>query len=223
MALILASASLAFADPPALPQRTQTFDIPSQPLSSALRELGTKTSLNLLYENNIAARQRSPPVVGSMTREAALAAMLDGTGLLYRFTGADAAVIFPPDRLPDDVATAGRPAGAGHMMLGLLPVSAKPLLGSRNDADFVPFSQAVQSAIDRRLETNPLVHGRMFVAILRVEVGTNGALHLASLAKSTGDAALDHSIAMAVNGAVAPSAPPAGMPQPIWFELTNQR
>jgi TonB family protein len=108
-------------------------------------------------------------------------------------------------------------------MLGLLPITAAPLLGAHGATNFAPYGQSVQTAIDQRLQEDPSVHGRAFAAVLRVNVRADGALHLASLARSTGDAAMDRAIAAAVNGAVAPRSPPDGMPQPIWFELTSHR
>lgn len=222
-ALVVAPRPSLATEPPSPSGRTQPFDIKAQDLGSALRELGTQTSLNLLYENGVVAGRRSAPVLGSMSREAALSAMLQGAGLLYRFTGPDAALIFPPDRLPDETTQPAHSTGVARMMLGLLPVEAKPMIGGRSPLDFAPYGQAVQAAIDRRLETDPIMHGRNFDAVLRVTVDAHGAAHLASLAKPTGDPALDRSIALAVNGALAPSGPPPDMPQPIWFELKNQK
>ncbi len=220
---LLAMPGAAAAEAPGAAETAQPFDIGARDLGPALRELGTETSLNLLYENGVVAGRRSAPVQGTMPRAAALAAMLQGTGLLYRFTGPDAAVVFPPDRLPTETAPQPTAGGVARMMLGLLPVEARPTIGGGGAGDFAPYGQAVQAAIDRRLQADPAIRGRRFRAVLRVTVDAEGSAHLASLAKPTGDSALDRSIALAVNGAAAPSGPPTGMPQPIWFELTNQR
>ena len=221
---VAGTAALAEAPAPSPPpaSRPQAFDLPAQPLSLALRALGARTNLNLLYEDNDVAGRRSTPVAGVMTREAALATLLHDTGLLFRFAGPDAVLIFRPDRLPDEAASIDDAPGAAHMMLGVLPVRAKPLIGTPDTRAFVSYSERVQMAVGRRLKLDPAIQGRHFVAVLSITVAADGALHLESLAKSTGEAAIDRAITLAVNGAAAPDSPPANMPQPIRFELTGR-
>jgi len=61
------------------------FDIPAQPLGSALERYGDATGREVLYDDTVGADRRSAPVAGAMTAEAAIDALLQGTGLAARF------------------------------------------------------------------------------------------------------------------------------------------
>ena len=63
------------------------FDIAPQPLATALKEFGMKTGQPVLYGPALADNKVSAPVVGAVDAEAALIAMLEGTGLSYRRSG----------------------------------------------------------------------------------------------------------------------------------------
>jgi iron complex outermembrane receptor protein len=77
--------------PPAMAQATQTgparaFAIPPQPLVSALARFTEISGVQFFFDAAIARNVQSPGVTGSFAAEAALARLLDGTGLIYRFT-----------------------------------------------------------------------------------------------------------------------------------------
>lgn len=63
------------------------FDIPAQPLDSALSAFGRATGVQLLYDSAITATRRSAPVRGAFSPPEALSRMLASTGLSPRFTG----------------------------------------------------------------------------------------------------------------------------------------
>ncbi len=64
----------------------QSFDIPSQALSSALTRFSAVTGLQVLYEGDIAEHVTAPELRGSYTPEQALQNLLRGSGLQYRFS-----------------------------------------------------------------------------------------------------------------------------------------
>jgi len=66
-----------------------TLDIPAQPLDPALTTLADRAGLTLLYTSDAVAGMRTPGLAGTYTPVEALEALLSGTGLAYRFTGAD--------------------------------------------------------------------------------------------------------------------------------------
>lgn len=67
--------------------QTQTFNIPAQPLDSALSAFGRATGIQIIYDSAITAALRSSPVRGSFTPSEALSRLLAPTGLAPRFTG----------------------------------------------------------------------------------------------------------------------------------------
>ena len=68
---------------------TLRIDIPSQPLSDALRALGRQTGLRFFASSDLTAGITAPAVSGRMTAEEALSQLLAGTGLEHRFSSAN--------------------------------------------------------------------------------------------------------------------------------------
>jgi hemoglobin/transferrin/lactoferrin receptor protein len=87
--------STAVQGPVALAQQStaQNFNIPSQPLNSALRQLARQSGLQLAFTTAIASGSKASAAVGNMTAEQALAKLLSGSGLAYRFTAENAVAI----------------------------------------------------------------------------------------------------------------------------------
>lgn len=80
--LILAlQATMAFAGP------TATFDIPAQPLSSALRTLASQASVQLVFKADLVGAAQSTAIQGEMSVEVALERLLAGSGLKFRQEG----------------------------------------------------------------------------------------------------------------------------------------
>lgn len=64
------------------------FNIPAQPLTSALHAFAEASGLQVSFPSELAGGKVSSPVDGSYTPQAALDTLLAGTGLTYRFAGA---------------------------------------------------------------------------------------------------------------------------------------
>lgn len=75
--------------------QAQRFDIPAQTLSTALVEFTETTGIQLFFDAAMARDRHSPGVSGRMSREQALAHLLAGSGLTYRFTDADTVTLEP--------------------------------------------------------------------------------------------------------------------------------
>lgn len=92
MALALTIGQSAAAAQPAASGQGErapvTFDIAAQPLTSALHAFAETTGLQVSYPAELADGVSSPGVAGRYEPEAALRALLAGTGLTYRFTDA---------------------------------------------------------------------------------------------------------------------------------------
>jgi iron complex outermembrane receptor protein len=95
--------------PPVLAQSAEpagpTVAIPAQPLGQALAALARQTGLQLLYVSGLVRNQTSHAVPAGLSVNAALAAMLQGTGLRFEYLTAQSVRIFaaapaPAARLP---------------------------------------------------------------------------------------------------------------------------
>ena len=64
----------------------RTFDIPVQPLASALNAFGTQAGIQVSVEASVVRGLQSQAVAGTMSIDAALRQLLGGTGIVARFT-----------------------------------------------------------------------------------------------------------------------------------------
>ncbi|WP_369969345.1 TonB-dependent receptor [Stenotrophomonas rhizophila] len=100
------AAGTAAADP----ARAATQAIAAQPLDSALNALSRQTGLQFVYSTQVAGNPRSPGVQAGLSADAALARLLSGTGLRYRYLNATTVTIeadtgsTPTSSLPDAAA-----------------------------------------------------------------------------------------------------------------------
>ncbi|PSJ62639.1 TonB-dependent receptor [Mesorhizobium ephedrae] len=62
-------------------------NLPAQPLGRSLNQLSRQTGLQIVFGTSDVAGARAPAVSGSIPAEQALAQLLAGTGMRYRFTG----------------------------------------------------------------------------------------------------------------------------------------
>ena len=90
LALVAASAPRALHAQPTTAPATRAFDIPAQPLTDALVQFGHQSGLQVVADGNLAASVRTQGVAGSYTPAEALARLLAGTGLTFRYTSATA-------------------------------------------------------------------------------------------------------------------------------------
>ncbi|MBS0270320.1 MAG: TonB-dependent receptor, partial [Proteobacteria bacterium] len=72
------------------------FNIPAQPLTSALTAFARQSGVQLAYPAALAAGKSAPALSGQLSPEDALGRLLNGTGLTYSFTGAKTATINDP-------------------------------------------------------------------------------------------------------------------------------
>jgi hypothetical protein len=87
-----------------------TFNLPAQPLDSALEAYSVASGLQVIYNAGLAAGRRSSRVKGDFTPDSALATLLAGTGLIPQYKAVDGAILVPDpmtaltrDEIADDV------------------------------------------------------------------------------------------------------------------------
>ena len=141
----------------------ERFDIPAQPLESALKEFARQADIEVLFTGEDVARLRSRRVSGALTREEAIAGLLDGTGLIFEFETEGLLIV----RLASETAArGGTPGGAPLSPGGTLRVAeleSAPRQTDAGDADFADASFADGDADGDSLEnivvTGTLIRG----------------------------------------------------------------
>jgi outer membrane receptor protein involved in Fe transport len=105
-ALLNAPAAIAETVAPS----TLSADIPAQPLAQALAEFSRQTDLNLVYVSEVVREKKSRAVSAGLRPEAALAHLLQGTGLKFEYLNAKSVRILAPE--PAQTVPAEQGAGA---------------------------------------------------------------------------------------------------------------
>ncbi|EPJ96451.1 TonB-dependent siderophore receptor [Pseudomonas psychrophila] len=72
---------------------SHTFNIPQQPLASALNRLAAQSGLQVIFDGTLVVGKSSPGVVGTKEPEVALAEVLKGSGLAWRATGGNSVML----------------------------------------------------------------------------------------------------------------------------------
>lgn len=88
---------------PALAQ--QTINIPAKPLSEALKELGEKTGLQIIYDASLVSGKTSKSIKGSLKASEALHRLLNGTNITYKLSGNSATLMAVVDPSHNGVIT----------------------------------------------------------------------------------------------------------------------
>lgn len=172
------------------------FDIPAQPLITALQLYGNVARKPALYRSEMLNGQASSPVRGRYAPQDALRVMLDGTGLVAeKFEhGPDSGFVLKPA----PAAPAPRAAGLGRL-------AGYPAL--------------VQARVWQALCGNPATRPGEYRSLLRFQVDATGQLERPRLIGSTGDARRDAAVLATLQGVRMDDAPPPDFAQPVTMLL----
>src|SRR5579872_683846 len=86
------------------------YDIPPQPLATALRRLADLSDWQVVFTPDVVAGLQSQGVRGDHTALEALDILMKGSGLTYKFDGKDTIVVRKPDAAPPATANSADPA-----------------------------------------------------------------------------------------------------------------
>lgn len=186
------------------------FNIPAQPLDSALQAYSRASGVDILYESGTAVQLMSSAVVGTFSRQSALEVLLQGTELKVRYTRSDAITISQPHyeaNLPPL-----NPLTDADLTLDTLRVAA----GEPADAaQMREFSLSTQADIEAALRKNARTSTGSYKASIRLWIDPQRTVRRAELAQSSGEAGRDASIVETLHGLVLRREPPANAPQPV--------
>jgi len=104
--------------------RQTTFNIAPGSLSNALAAFGRQAGLQVTYVPDVASGKRSPGVSGTIAPSAALARLLQGSGLTYQFTNATTVAI----------SRQGTASAVGSAPDGAIPLDTIDVQGQPNQA-----------------------------------------------------------------------------------------
>ncbi|SAI05034.1 Outer membrane receptor for ferric coprogen and ferric-rhodotorulic acid [Bordetella ansorpii] len=174
------------------------FDIPAQPLETALDQFAVVTGRSALFSSAMVADRRSAPLRGRYTPQRALRHMLAGTGLAAQEAVAGkvaAFVIRPAD-----------PAHEASDVAGRNPVA---------QARLAAYDELLQKRVWVALCARPLTAASNYQSVLRFEVTQSGRLANPRLIGSTGDPRRDSALLDALGSVRIGHPPPAELAQPV--------
>ena len=191
------------------------FNIPSQPLRSALEAYSVVTGAQLIYESRLADGRRSQRVVGVFKSETALRMLLEGADLTVRYTGPLDITLVPIEHRATGPEPGGRPSSSetGALALDTLYVEVAP--GSEDRPDFSRYGHAVRQALKQALARNSATSDRIYQVQFDLWIDGQGRIVKCLQRRSSGRADLDQAIGKVIDGLVLKDAPPAGMPLPV--------
>jgi hypothetical protein len=179
------------------------FDIPAQPLETALVTFGGLTGYSVLVASNLAAGRQAAAVVGEFEPREALQKLLADTGLVARYSGSNAFTL-ALDEAASDIAQADADKGSA----------------SRIALTKSSYAYVLQASLTRILcRAQPDAFGR-YRAVFQLWISADGAIRDVRLLESTGLKERDAVMQKALRQGAMDAAPPVTLAQPISILLT---
>jgi hypothetical protein len=180
--------SLALVSP-SLAEERMVFDIPEQPLPSALESYSSVTGQAVIYDADLVAALRSNAIKGALSPKEALRLMIDGRNLSIVFGAGDVFALVP----------------------GPLPEVGKSEVPDRRQPYFAVVQHQIEDAFCRDDITRP---GTYRVA-LAFWLGPRGEVMNPRLLSSSGNVRRDGVILGLVGHVRVEEPPPPGLSQPV--------
>ncbi len=180
------------------PTRQILFDVPAQPLESALESYSVTSGWQVIYNGSLEDGRRSSDLKGSFTPDAALRELLAGTGLIPQYKAVDSVILVPdpmaalaPDEIADDV-----------------------------DPSLRSYYGLIQTALTRAFCASPQIRTGSYRMAVSFWIGKSGTVTRMAPLNSTGRSDIDESFSRAVGSLSVGAAPPAGFAQPVVLLVT---
>jgi hypothetical protein len=206
--LVFTAWAQEYSAPPAPEQLA--FNIPSQPLTTALQAYGEATGVQVLYESSSANGQRSAPVEGNFTADAALKALLTGTDLKVRYIRPNAITLARPS-LDSDLPPAS-PFVSADLSLEPLRVQASADEGDRSRRDY---SEIVRNDVESALRKNAKTRSGNYRFGADLWVDSSRIVRRTELFQSTGDRNRDAAVSATLQGLMISREAPTNAPSPV--------
>lgn len=184
------------------------FDIPEQPLGSALAQYFSVTGVQILYDSALAAGHRSNRVKGRFTPRDALRQLLNGTGLIVRYSRAD-------------VATITAPSGTGQaplVPLGRVVVREEVAPVRLMSVERLAYYGLLEDELHALLQASESTQRLSFSLTVHLSIAADGSVNTIAIPRSSGDSRTDALVTQALGQAIV-SPPPADLQQPLAIVL----
>jgi hypothetical protein len=208
---LYAAAAAQQQNAPATPSELD-FDIPSQPLESALQTYGNQAGVQVLYESQLAIDRRSTAVHGRLPAATALDLLLSGTGLIVREARPSSITIALPAQRSDSALPPNLQKPA-DLSIGEIRVRAPAR--SVDTSGLQDYNAAIQLDIQKALKRNAKTRSGSYRAVLDLWIDPSQTIQRTALLQSTGDRGRDAAIAVALQGVTINRPPPPHTRQPI--------
>lgn len=180
------------------PTKPIAFELPAQPLASALESYSVISGWQVIYNGGLEADRRSSDVRGDFTPDAALRKLLAGTGLMPQYKAADSVILVPdpmatlaPDEIADDV-----------------------------DPSLRSYYGHIQTALERALCMSAQIRAGSYRVAFSLWIGPSGTVTRLALLSSTGRVDIDEKFIRAIGSLSVDAGPPAGFAQPVVLLVT---
>ncbi len=222
-AILLAPAAVAgegasIRNSPAAPAQDQAhllFEIPAQPLQTALEAYAKRFDVQVFYKAELVQGLRSAPVSGVYSEDDALLHLLDGTGLKATFVSPQDISITAINTDRAETRQASLEPSSATLSLAPLRIEASPYDVMLYDS----YAHLVQARIRNVLGAEPTESLAGRGIWIMVWVDPKGFIRQAVVIASSGDGRADARILEVVNGLSVLEQPPVGLPQPLHVRI----
>ncbi|MDE1172064.1 MAG: TonB C-terminal domain-containing protein [Parvibaculaceae bacterium] len=174
-----------------------SFDIPPQPLASALDSYSAITGREIFCDGDLVLGRRSSEVSGMLTPDAALKALLRDSGFVPRVTGPHSFTVMPA------------PQGEG----------TGPVIASSASDEYQRYFAAVQAGLRQAFCRNPETRPGTYRLVVKFWMAPSGAVQHSELLGSTGNRERDRAFGAALQTLRIAQPSPAGLPQPLTMAI----
>lgn len=196
---------------PTPPPGAVAFNVPRQPLASAIQAFSQVSGIEVFYESSIAAGRTSASVEGRYLPDAALRTLLGSAGFTVRFTRRNAAVLSDPSARSDLPPT----RAPANFDLSLDTIRVRAESERPGEAQLREFGDMVQNEVETVLRKNNRIRSGNYRIRVKLWIDPSRTIRHAELAQSTGDQERDTAITDVLQGFVVSRIPPPNSPQPI--------
>lgn len=156
------------------PTKPMSFDLPAQPLASALENYSVSSGWQIIYNGRLAAGRQSSAVKGLFTPDAALRRLLAGTGLIPQYKSADGVILVPDP------------------MAALAPNE----IADEVDPSLKSYYGLIQTKLEQAFCASPLIRAGAYRVTLGFWIGSSGTVTRMVQLSSSGRADVDESFVL---------------------------
>ncbi|HEX7853251.1 MAG TPA: TonB family protein [Sphingobium sp.] len=187
----------------AVMDQSMAFNIPAQTLDNALAQYFQATGVQLLYDSALTHGQRSTGLHGRYSAREALRILLDGTGLIIRYSRANAAIITRADDLAQD----------GPLIpLGRVIVRERVAVKRLSPVERIAYYQQIEMELQTLLLRDHRTSRLDFRILVQLRIEEDGRIDDIKASRGSGDRQIDRAVMESLKDATLSPPPPPTRP-----------